>query len=298
MVHIPNVNRDERIGSAFNYLFKVIQETESIFEDKVIWDFKGDLFFHPFFFAPLSIYKNKCNKNIICRNINEHIQPYFDLAHFHEPLTIDANTDLYKSLYGYENKSYIPICKFTLGRNTDEFQSIAQSIIQKQIGGGQKMRTPLSYFLSELICNINEHSRSEYGYIYSQYLQKEKCLDICIADDGITVYGSYVKSGKYVNIIGEDEAQALKLANDGYSTKNRPEAENRGYGISSSKKMRVEGLDGAFFMLSGNAFHRHDKQGKSVFINLPEEICWQGTIILMRIPVDIDSDFDYRIYIK
>lgn len=44
MVHIPNVNRDERIGSAFNYLFKVIQETESIFEDKVIWDFKGDLF--------------------------------------------------------------------------------------------------------------------------------------------------------------------------------------------------------------------------------------------------------------
>ena len=51
-------------------------------------------------------------------------------------------------------------------------------------------------------------------------------------------------------------------------------------------------------MLSGNALHRHDKQGKSVFINLPEEICWQGTIILMRIPVDIDSDFDYRIYIK
>lgn len=35
--------------------------------------------------------------------------------------------------------------------------------------------------------------------------------------------------------IGDNEAEALKFANEGYSTKNLPEAENRGFGISSTK---------------------------------------------------------------
>jgi len=46
--------------------------------------------------------------------------------------------------------------------------------------------------------------------------------------------------------IGDNEAEALKFANEGYSTKNLPEAENRGFGISSTKSMIVEGLGGAF----------------------------------------------------
>lgn len=98
--------------------------------------------------------------------------------------------------------------------------------------------------------------------------------------------------------IGDNEAEALKYANEGYSTKDLPDAESRGFGISSTKSMIVEGLGGAFFMLSGGAFHRHDASGGSDYVKLPETINWNGTIILMRIPLTVSEEFDYTKYIK
>ena len=102
---------------------------------------------------------------------------------------------------------------------------------------------------------------------------------------------------KYMDEINGDEAIALKLATEGRSTKNRPDAENRGYGISSSKEMLVEGLSGSFFMLSGGAFHRHDANG-NVSVKLPDTINWNGTIVLMRIPVQVPKGFDYYNYVR
>lgn len=46
--------------------------------------------------------------------------------------------------------------------------------------------------------------------------------------------------------INGNDAEALRLANEGKSTKNLPNAENRGYGISSSKEMLSDGLHGSF----------------------------------------------------
>ena len=175
-INIPNVPEDERIGSAFNHLFHVIRQTEACTHEEIIWDLKGDSFFHPFFLAPLLIYKQECEKKIQCINYNPAIKNYLDL-------------------------------------------------------------------------------------------------------------------------IQGNDAIALKLANEGRSTKNLPETENRGYGISSSKKMLVEGLQGSFFMLSGNAFHRYDTNGSS-FIKLPESIQWNGTIILMRIPVNVPNGFNYSKYVR
>ena len=153
-----------------------------------------------------------------------------------------------------------------------------------------------SYFLGELICNMNQHSQGRYGYIFSQYIKKEASIDVILADDGITVYGSYVRTGKYLDRIGNNDAEALKLANEGYSTKDLPESENRGFGISTSKEMLVDGLKGSFFMLSGGAFHWHDLNG-SAFIKLPDSIYWNGTIILMRIPVNVPTGFNYLKYV-
>ena len=97
-----------------------------------------------------------------------------------------------------------------------------------------------------------------------------------------------MKAKKYLDEISGSEVKALTFANEGRSTKNLPNAENRGYGISSSKKMLVDGLHGSFFMLSGGAFHRHDSNG-SVYVKLPPNIYWNGTIILMRIPVEVPA---------
>ncbi len=94
-----------------------------------------------------------------------------------------------------------------------------------------------------------------------------------------------------------NETEALKLANEGYSTKNRPDAENRGYGISTSKRMLVEGMKGAFFMLSGQAFHRFENAVND-YIDLHNIFRWDGTLILLRIPVNLPNDFNYIDYLE
>ena len=298
-IDIPNVDRDERIGSAFNHLFSVIHQTENNEERVVNWNLKNNSFFHPFFLAPLAIYKQRCDKNVQCVNGLSYINRYFDVIHFDSPLQIDRSVNMREALIPYENRSYIPLCRFGLhGSNVDELQTVLQQVIERQCNAERAVRIPLSYLLSELICNISQHSFGGCGYVFSQYLKRkeERTINLVIADDGITVYGSYIRTKKYLEEIGGDEVEALKFANEGFSTKDLPDAENRGYGISTSKNMLVDGLKGSFFMLSGAAFHRHDANG-SVYVKLPHTIYWHGTIVLMRIPLQVPERFDYLKYV-
>jgi hypothetical protein len=88
------------------------------------------------------------------------------------------------------------------------------------------------------------------------------------------------------------------LANVGYSTKNLPNAENRGYGISTSKRMLVEGLNGSFFMLSGSAFHRYERHQENCYVSLKKFFRWNGTIILLRTPFNVPDGFNYIDYLE
>lgn len=54
-VVIPNVEREERIGSAFNDLFEIISVTGIHSGEDVEWDMRSISFLHPFFLAPLAI---------------------------------------------------------------------------------------------------------------------------------------------------------------------------------------------------------------------------------------------------
>lgn len=298
VINIPSVDEDERIGSVFNHLFQVIHQTDNCGIDDLLWDLSNVSFFHPFFLAPLVIYKQRCEKNVVCINRPNCITGYLDLVYFEKPLLVNGDANMKEMLEPYISKTYLPVCQFDLQKsNIDDLQSILQKIIRKQSGADYRIVTPLSYLLGELIDNMNEHSRGKHGYIFSQYLKKEKCINLVLADDGITVFGSYVNAKKYLDEIDGNEAEALRLANEGKSTKNLPDAENRGYGISSSKEMLSDGLHGSFFMLSGGAFHRYDSSG-SVFVKLPSTIYWDGTIILMRIPVEVPVDFDYSKYTR
>ena len=163
-INIPDVRRDERIGSAFNDLFNVIHSTESA-AGKVEWNFSSANFLHPFFVAPLAIFMETCGKEVSCMGFRPEIEGYFSAVRF------------------------------------------------------------------------------------------------------------------------------------GNSTKDRPEAENRGFGISKSREMVVDGLGGAFFMLSGTAFYRHDENGGKI-VNIPEEYRWNGTIALIRIPLAAPDGFDYYKYVE
>ena len=297
IVKIPNVSEEVRIGYSFNYLVRVIAETEAA--EAVQWDFAGVNFLHPFFLAPLSIYKNTSGKDIECINIPLRIQSYLNSICFDRMLHFgsEKREDVEAVMQKYTDKTYLPLCSFAMtDANKDTFGSIIQSVLTKQAGIGRGSSS-LSYLISELLDNIYEHSRSSNGYVFSQYLEREGVIDLCIADRGITIAGSFQQAGLYQDEIDGSETEALKLANEGYSTKNRPEAENRGYGISTSKEMLVVGMKGAFFMLSGGAFHRYEN-GANDYIDLRNLFRWQGTVILMRIPVALPKDFNYIDYLE
>lgn len=297
IIQIPRVGRDDRIGSVFNDLFRVIGMCDG--EKDITFDFNGLAFFHPFFIAPLAIYCDTANIRITHINQSDGLKSYKDAIGFDSPRIIERASDVDAIITEYRSKSYTPICKFvTHSEERDRIESRIQNLIEIQSRAKGDAKAPLSYMFSELVTNIVEHSQSEYGYVYSQYLNNEGCVDICIADKGITVFGSYINAGKFTEEIQGNPARALVLAVGGYSTKDRPDNENRGYGISTSIKMLVEGLHGAFFMLSGNAFYRHDNRGITV-MKLPESIEWYGTIILLRIPIkNLPADFDFYKYVE
>lgn len=131
-VFTPNVDKDERIGSSFNHLFQVINETQSADCDEVIWNFSGCRFLHPFFLAPLGIYKNQCRKKIILSNISHDLKSYFSSVYFEKPKKLASVEELIELKRDYQHKSYIPICSVANhDRNLDKVQSVIQTIIEE-----------------------------------------------------------------------------------------------------------------------------------------------------------------------
>ena len=154
---------------------------------------------------------------------------------------------------------------------------------------------PLTYLLDELICNIQQHAQIDRGCAFLEYNADANVIEIVIADTGITIYGSYVTAQKHLDKLGNSDAEALNLAQNGYSVKNLPDAENRGYGISSNIRMVVDGLHGEFAVLSGNALLLQSATHKKI-LDLPEEIDYKGTMVVVRIPATIPEGFNLYNY--
>lgn len=297
VIKIPQVETETRIGAVFNNLFKVIHETEAVnVYDDVVWDFVKIKFFHPFYICGLSLYRNQCERKIILNGVSENVGRYLSVIEFESPLLVDSIMKIDALTNSYIHKTYIPICKFkTCESSIDSITSSLQKIIQSQCRMSSNMISPLSYLIGEIVTNIHDHAKSEHGYMFSQYLSNENCLNLCIADYGISIYGSFLKSRLVSEQWMENEATVLDKALNHISTKNLPDAENRGYGLPTTKSMLVDGMGGEFFILSGGAFHRHDGNGKST-VSLPKSIYWNGTIVLLKIPLHLPINFNYLNY--
>ena len=197
----------------------------------------------------------------------------------------------------FASKCHIPVIEFPASLDrTDLFcETIAlvEDTIIRQAGVKNNVAVGLKYMIDECTDNIIEHSKSEYGYISSSIDIESRTIDICIADKGITVLGSF-QSKNDSDIISDLEA--LQAANRGISTKNRPNAENRGYGLATTKKMIVSGLGGSFAMISGGSAFLFDERGGR-FVDSSQSVKIPGTIIIMRIPY-INPDFKYIHYVE
>ena len=157
----------------------------------------------------------------------------------------------------------------------------------------KSLNIPLTYLLDELICNIQQHAQTDRGYAFLEYNAVTDSIEIVIADMGITIYGSYATSQKHLDKLGNSDAEALNLELTHGKDKDR--RENRGYGISSNIRMVVDGLHGEFAVLSGNALLLQSATHKKI-LDLPEEVDYKGTMIIIKIPAAIPYGFNLYNY--
>lgn len=140
--------------------------------------------------------------------------------------------------------------------------------------------------LSELTDNIVGHSRHDFGWISFQYYPSQGFMDICLADSGIGVLGSYLNYGgekDYSQV--QTHLDAVETMIKGGSTKSLKE---RGFGVHTSREMLVDGLNGTFVFLSGDA----------LLINYQLthfEVKSPGSLAFLRVPV-LNLKENFNIY--
>lgn len=226
------------------------------------------------------------------------LSSFFDCVTKHQPSATSAPF-LRAMTYIFQGQTSEGVISFALDDDSTakvitELKEHLQSYIPEVL---MSLNMSLTYLLDELICNIQQHAQTDKGYAYLMYNKAAKAIEIIIADFGITIYGSYVAAQKHLDKLGDSDADALNLAQNGYSVKNLPNTENRGYGISSNMKMVVDGLHGEFAVLSGNALMLQVANIRKI-LALPAEIDFKGTMIMVRIPAEVPDGFNLYDYMS
>lgn len=287
--------RDDLMSDGLLAAMNAINLINEATDKSITLDFSEIEFVTPSYVLPLVAFLNSCDKDITIVNLKEYLQK----IEFADGMCPDRmrKSEFLAIMERYSQETYIPIVSFPATKDNDDEKdailSTIESIITRQLKLTSNVLTGLKYILGESIDNIIQHAQSERGYIFAQSYPQKGFLDICIADNGITLLGSY---RTLPNNEIESDLEAIQAANRGISTKNLPNAENRGYGIITSKKMLIEGLNGSFIMLSGNALHLYNSEYRR-FIETPTNIRWNGTVVALRIPY-INKDFHYIHYIE
>lgn len=286
---------DDRLMNGLIPVVRIMQRASLSGEDSLQIDFSHTRFISPVFALSLIVYLSKSGKNYSFANLNEYLN-MIKLGNGGIRPDRMRKSEFVAAMEGYAHRTYIPIVNFPAKSESDEkdiISSVVESIIIRQLSIPSNVAIGLKYMIEETLDNITEHSDSDRGFIFSQAYPNKGYLDLCIADRGVSLLGSYQRiSGNEIT----SDLEAIKAANRGFSSKNLPEAENRGYGIYTSKKMLIDGLGGQYFLLSGSCFYLKTP-GFDSFYSLPDGLRWDGTIVAFRIPYK-EHNFSYINYIE
>ena len=273
----------------------IMSQVEASGESEVTIDFADTQFISPVFALSLIVYLTRCGKRVTIINPTEYLG-LIGMADGGIKPDRMRQTEFLATMEKYASKTYIPIIDFAAERNSDAKEavsSLVENMIISQLSIERNVAIGFKYMVDETLDNITEHSESDRGYIFAQAYPQKGFLDVCIADRGVTLLGSYQKLQN--NEIATD-MEAIKAANRGISSKNLPDAENRGYGIRTSKGMLVDGLGGQYMMISGGGLY-FKRPGYDSFFRMPEGLRWNGTIVAMRIPYQ-SPQFNFIDYIE
>lgn len=288
--------RDDRLIDGLIPALRIMSKAENTEDDTLNVDFTDTVFVSPVFVLSSIVYLSRCGKHVLISNVSDYLKTIgLDTGGIHPDEMRES--EFKAKMEGYSGVTYIPIINFPARTNDDSKEAIStivENIIIRQSNIAPNVAQGIKYMVDETLDNITEHSESDRGFIYAQAYPKKRYLDICIADRGITLLGSYKRLPD--NEISTD-LEAIKAANRGISSKNLPEAENRGYGIYTSKRMLINGLGGEYLMISGSNFY-YMHPGADGIYSLPDGLRWNGTIVALRIPYYQDSKFNYINYIE
>lgn len=186
----------------------------------------------------------------------------------------------------------LPLCRLNTQSGPASVERVESKIVEllqlalaDSIEGGI---SAIRYPVNELIDNVDQHSRCANGALLVQNYPHKPFVEICVADDGIGILGSYEESGESVDA----DEEALRMALNGVSTKS--DGVDRGYGIRTTTEMVCDGLEGEILFASGDtAVHKRGDESAEAF-QLPTE--WPGTVFVAR-PKRPDESFNYIDYV-
>lgn len=184
-------------------------------------------------------------------------------------------TMLGKDLDSSEYKSYIPLVKLPVEPN--ESGAVLQRIyrlIRSDVFGGEEA---FKYVVGELVDNIYQHSSFTKAMVMAQRYDSSGYTDLSFFDNGITIAGSFTKHG--LDYAEDESHKAISDAIKGLSSKGGTE---RGYGLESSVRIFLEGLEGQVLVVSGAGAVYISNKEKYAY-KLTELYKLKGTLISLRV---------------
>jgi len=262
-------------------------------------DLTDTKFISPFLVSGLvHIVNNHRNKGGKCEFVfnkfSEGTKSYLATVRFPESYNYEGSGgDSIEDVFStYHDRTYTPIVKFPTALSSEDnlcrenILTALNKILKNQLNLSGSFATGIYYLIDELTQNIVDHSGDNSGAIFAQFFTSKNFMDIAIWDNGKGLYQSYVDSGKHNP---SSHSEALNFAVYGKSTKDIPES--RGFGLSTSRDMLVNGLSGKFFIFSGNAFFIQTAEREEV-IAIPEANSLHGCYLALRIPILNNAQFN------
>lgn len=190
-------------------------------------------------------------------------------------------------------RNHLPLCKLNTSSGADAVEKVDSKMGELLATAlGDEFRSNLSgvrYPMGELVDNVDQHSHCDNGALLVQNYPNKPFLDLCVADDGVGIPGSYDRYG----VEYDDDEDALRQATRGTSTK-EDRGYERGFGLETTTRMVCDGQDGRVLIASGDAV-LYGQHGSLRSVHT--ETKWPGTVLVARMR-EPNQSFNYIEYIE
>ena len=178
-----------------------------------------------------------------------------------------------------------------LDEKTDNSEELTKEIINIMESPKDNINA-LKYIFHEVIANVYDHSEFNKGFVIGQYYHRLNSTDYCFMDNGISIPGSFKKSG----VPFKNDCDAIIQAINGMSTRDKGEFIGRGTGLNSTINI-VTQANGYVLIVSGDCAIELTK--RKVYVQkIPKEYI-KGTLVSLRVPnkpLNVFKGLDYVEY--